>query len=94
MKIQQNTPPRKNSQYSKWYPVTRYELLKMFSIIIAMELNEGPIYMIIGLWMFLIIPLDIMSNFRVIDLSYYILQCYTLTRLRRSNQQKIKLNHF
>ena len=50
--------------------------------------------MITGLWMFLIIPPGIMSNFRVIDFSYHILQCYTLTRLRRSNQQKIILNRF
>ena len=35
-------PARQHSRYAKWYPVTRYELLKLFAVIIAMWKDRRP----------------------------------------------------
>ena len=40
--IQQNNPCRRRSKYSKWYPITRYELLKLFAVLIAMGIERRP----------------------------------------------------
>ena len=40
--VQQNNPSRRRSKYSKWYPITRYELLKMFAVLIAMGIERRP----------------------------------------------------
>ena len=41
-KIYENLPARKNARYQKWKPITRYELLKMFAVIIAMGIDKRP----------------------------------------------------
>ena len=41
-KLQQNNPNRRRSRYLKWYPITRYELYKMFTVIIAMGIDRKP----------------------------------------------------
>ena len=41
-KLQQNNPNRRRSRYLKWYPITRYELYKMFAVIIAMGIDRRP----------------------------------------------------
>ena len=44
-KLQQNNPNRRRSRYLKSYPITRYELYKMFAVIIAMDIfNYTPWY--------------------------------------------------
>ena len=60
-KLQQNNPNRRRSRYLKWYPITRYELYKMFTVIIAMGIDRRQIYVIIGLWILLITHRGIMN---------------------------------
>ena len=38
--IQQNNPCRWRSKYSKWYPITRYGLLKLFAVLISMGIER------------------------------------------------------
>ena len=40
--IQQNNLRRRRSKYSKWYPITRYELLRLFAVLIAMGIERRP----------------------------------------------------
>ena len=35
-------PARQDSRYSKWYPATRYELLKLFAVITSMGIDRRP----------------------------------------------------
>ena len=41
-KLQQNNPATKRSRYTKWYPITTYELYKMFAVLIAMGIDHRP----------------------------------------------------
>ena len=41
-KSQQNNPNTRRSRYTKWYPITRYELYKMFAVIIALGIDRRP----------------------------------------------------
>ena len=40
--IQQNNLRRRRSKYSKWYPITRYELLRLFAVLIPMGIERRP----------------------------------------------------
>ena len=39
---QKNNPCQQRSKYSKWYPIARYDLLKLFAVVIAMGIERRP----------------------------------------------------
>ena len=41
-KLQENLPARQYSRFANWTPVTRYELLKLIAILIAMGIDRRP----------------------------------------------------
>ena len=84
----------KKSRYSKWCPATRYELHKVFSLLIAMGIDQRPIIHAYKAMDVLNYTSWYHQKFRRYRFEILYSTIYTLTHSKRNNQKKIKLNHF